>query len=143
MFKKPLLLAPVALLVLAVAVPTALAARRATSSERAAITKAVQTTPVADVDKLPTAQYRVTGTRITTLPSRREGAWAIAQITPRPQFRNTLQGATVVLVRPAGTRTWTAVDVGTSEVGCGIAPTKVLQDLYHTKGDVCPGNAGV
>lgn len=36
-----------------------------------------------------------------------------------------------------------AVDVGTSEVGCGITPNAVLQDLYGMSGDVCPPGSGV
>lgn len=143
MNRKSLILIPVALLVVAVAVPAALASRAPNRSEAATITRAVQNTPVADVDDIPTAQYRVTGIKVTTLPSRRFGAWSIAQITPTRRFRDTLQGATTILVRPAGTRDWTVVDVGTSEVGCGIAPDKVLRDLYGTRGDVCPPGEGV
>ena len=140
---KRLILIPIAVLVLAVAVPTALASRKASPSEAAAITKAVQSTTVAGVDQIPTAQYRVTGIKVTTLPNRRQGAWAIGQVTPADQFKATLQGATVILVKPAGTRAWTVVDVGTSEVGCGIAPNKVLSDLYGTKGAPCPPGSGV
>jgi hypothetical protein len=137
------LLLPLTAMALLVAVPVALASRPATRSETRAITRAVQTTPVGDVDRVPTNQYNVTGIKVTTLPTRRTGAWAIAQMTARPQFRDTFQSATVILVKPAGTQNWTAVDVGTSEVGCGIAPTAVLKDLYGQSGDVCPTGSGV
>ena len=133
----------IAVLVLAAVVPVALASRPASRSQSRAITRAVRTTTVASVNKVPAREYRVTGIKITTLPSARNGAWAIAQITPTGRFKNTLQGATVILVRSAGTSIWTAIDVGTSEVGCGATPNAVLQDLYGQSGDVCPPGSGV
>jgi hypothetical protein len=126
----------------AVLVPVALASRPASRAQTRAITRAVRTTRVANLNRVPASHYRVTGIKVTTLPAPRRGAWAIAQVTPTPPFRNTLQGATVILVRSAGTNAWTAVDVGTSEVGCGIAPNQVLQDLYGQSGDVCPPGSG-
>jgi hypothetical protein len=45
----------------------------------------------------------------------------------------------VILVKSGGTSIWT----GTSEVGCGITPNAVLQDLYGMSGDVCPSGSGV
>jgi hypothetical protein len=137
------LVAAVAALALAVAVPAALASRSATRSETRAITRAVQTTPVADVDRIPTNRYRVGGIKVTTLPSRRLGAWAIADLIPVGRFKNTMQGGIGILVKPAGTNDWTVVDFGTAEVGCGIAPDAVLKDLYNAKGDVCPPGQGV
>jgi hypothetical protein len=132
-----------AAVVAAVLAPAALASRPASKSEVKAITKAVQTTPVAGIDKVPTDHYTVGGIKVTTLPSRRTGAWSIAQLKPAAQFKNTLQGGTAILIRPAGTRGWTVVDFGTSEVGCGFAPNQVLQDLYGMKGDVCPTGSGL
>jgi hypothetical protein len=143
MLRQLPLAAAVAALALALAVPVALASRSATRSETRAITRAVETSPVADVDRIPTNRYRVGGIKVTTLPSRRLGAWAIASIIPVGRFKNTMQGADVILVKPAGTNDWTAVDVGTAEVGCGIAPDAVLKDLYHSSGDVCPPGQGV
>jgi hypothetical protein len=34
------------------------------------------------------------------------------------------------------------VDLGSAEVGCGIAPNKVLADLFSTK-TPCPPGAGI
>jgi hypothetical protein len=139
------LLLPLGLAALAAAIlaPTAVASRPASKSEVKAITRAVQTTPVAGIDKVPTDHYSVDGIKVTTLPSRQTGAWAIAQLKPTAKFKNTLQGGTGILIRPAGTRDWTVVDFGTSEVGCGFAPNQVLQDLYGMKGDVCPTGSGL
>jgi hypothetical protein len=132
-----------AALILAAVVPVALASRPASGSQSRAITRAVRTTTVANLNQVPAREYRVTGIKITTLPAPRNGAWAIAQVTPTGRFRDTLQGATVILVKSGGTSIWTAVDVGTSEVGCGITPNAVLQDLYGMSGDVCPPGSGV
>ena len=49
----------------------------------------------------------------------------------------------MILVKSGGASSWTAVDVGTPEVGCAIAPNAVLQDLYGMSGDVCPPGSGV
>ena len=49
----------------------------------------------------------------------------------------------MILVKSGGTSIWTVVDVGTSEVGCGITPNAVLQDLYGMTGDGCPPGSGV
>jgi hypothetical protein len=143
MLKRTLLTLTLAVLAAAVIVPVALASRPASKREAKSITKAVQTTPVAGVNRIPTSHYTVGGIKITTLPSRQLGAWAIAQLQPTSKFKNTLQSGTGILVRPPRTNNWTVVDFGTSEVGCGIAPNTVLKDLYGQSGDVCPPGSGV
>jgi hypothetical protein len=119
----------------------ALASTHATSSQASAVAKAVRTSPVDDIDKVPTKRYSVTNVRISTVSK----AWAMASLVPREAYRNTFQTATVVAVKPAGTREWVVVDLGTAEVGCGIAPNRVLSDLLGLKGTEvpCPTGAGI
>ncbi|MGZ4233173.1 MAG: hypothetical protein ACXVS6_23055 [Solirubrobacteraceae bacterium] len=80
----------------------------------------------------------VTGQRISTVSK----SWAIAQLVAAPAFRTTFQNATVLAIRAAGTNGWVVVDFGTAEVGCGIAPNKVLADLFKTK-QPCPPGQGI
>jgi hypothetical protein len=47
-------------------------------------------------------------------------------------FKSKFQNAFVVAVKLAGTSRWVVVDLGSAEVGCGIAPNKVLADLFKT-----------
>jgi hypothetical protein len=47
-------------------------------------------------------------------------------------FKSKFQNAFVVAVKLAGTSRWVVVDLGTAQVGCGIAPNKVLADLFKT-----------
>ena len=68
--------------------------------------------------------------------------WAIAQLVARPAFRTTFQNATVLAIRAAGTNGWVVVDLGAAEVGCGIAPNKVLADLFKAK-TPCPLGQGI
>jgi hypothetical protein len=93
---------------------------------------------VGGINKVPTSKYRVTGQRVSTVSKH----WAIAQLVATPASRATFQNATVLAIRPAGTNGWVVVDVGTAEVGCGIAPNKVLADLFKTK-TPCPPGQGI
>jgi hypothetical protein len=89
---------------------------------------AVRTTPVAGIRSVPRDRYVVTRPRVSTLSR----YWGIASIVARPAFRDTLEGALVVLVRTGGPTApgpWVAVDAGTSGVGCAVAPYRVLRDL--------------
>jgi hypothetical protein len=114
------------------------ASRAANANERRALTTAVHASPVGGINKVPRSHYRVTGQRVSTVSK----AWAIAQMVATPPSRTTFQNATVLAIRPAGTNGWVVVDVGTAEVGCGIAPNKVLADLFKTK-TPCPPGQGI
>jgi hypothetical protein len=118
-----------------------LASTHATSSQASAVAKAVGRSPVDDIDKVPAKRYSVTNVRISVVSK----AWAMASLVPTKAYRNTFQAATVVAVKPAGTREWVVVDLGTAEVGCGIAPNKVLADLLGLKGSEvpCPTGSGI
>jgi hypothetical protein len=102
---------------LVVAAP-ALAARAPSSNERAQISAAVYRSPLTSA--LPDSSYRVGGIRIST-----RGPWARARVIPR---RPTVQGAVGVLRRTAR-RGWRLRQIGSADVGCGIAPVAVLRDL--------------
>jgi hypothetical protein len=119
----------------------ALASTHATSSQANAVAKAVRTSPVDDINKVATNRYSVTNVRISTVSK----AWAMASLVPTKAYRNKFQPATAVAVKPAGTREWVIVDLGTAEVGCGIAPNRVLADLLGVKGTEvpCPTGTGI
>lgn len=133
---RPVLLV-VALVALVVAAP-ATASRKATKHERTALTHAVQTSAVGGINKVPRSHYKVTGQKVSTVSR----YWATANMIARPKFVGTFQNAQVVAVRLAGTGRWVVLDVGTSDVGCGIAPTSVLADLFNTK-TPCPSGEGL
>lgn len=114
------------------------ASRAANAKERRALTQAVHASPVGGINKVPRSHYRVSGQRVSTVSK----SWAIAQLVATPAFRDSFQNATVLAIRPAGTTSWVVVDVGTAEVGCGIAPNKVLADLFKTK-TPCPPGQGI
>jgi hypothetical protein len=126
-----------ALAALVVAVP-ATASRNATKNERAAIARAVYSSAVGGINKVPNSYYRVTGQKVSTVSR----SWALAKTAARPKYANSFQNASAVLVRPAGTSRWVVVDLGSSGVGCGIAPTSVLADLFNTK-TPCPSGQGI
>jgi hypothetical protein len=126
-------IAAAAALALLVVAPGAAASKRPSSSQAAAITRAVQTSTVGGVDRVPRNRYVVSHRRISTV----EKSWAYAQIQPRKRFQSTFQSAYAMLVNPAGTRTWVVVDLGSAQVGCGVVPTAVISDLLG--GDAgCP-----
>jgi hypothetical protein len=123
------LVAVLGLLVAAVAAVPASAARRANAQQTAALAKAVKSSPVAGIDRVPARKYRVTGAKVSTVSP----SWATANVTPTRAAQDTLQGGTAVAVRLAGTRQWVVVDFGTAEVGCGIAPDPVIADLFGVR----------
>jgi hypothetical protein len=126
---------------LLVAAGPAFASTHATSSQASAVAKAVRSSHVDDIDDVPTKRYTVTNIRISTVSK----AWAMASLAPTKAYRNSFQPATLVAVKPAGTREWIVVDLGTAEVGCGIAPNRVLADLLGLKGTEvpCPTGTGI
>jgi hypothetical protein len=128
----------VAALAALMAAAPATASRNATEGERAALTRAVHTSAVGGIRKVPKSHYTVKGFKVSTVSR----YWATANMIARPKFVGTFQNAQVVAVRLAGTGRWVVVDVGTSDVGCGIAPTSVLADLFNTK-TPCPSGQGI
>ena len=117
-----------ALAVMATYVVPAEASRAANAKERSALTAAVHATRVAGLNTVPRSHYRVTGQRVSTVSRN----WASARLVATPAARSTFQNAIVVAVKPAGTNQWVVVDLGSADVGCGIAPNKVLADLFKT-----------
>lgn len=117
------------------------ASTHATSAQASAVAKAVRSSPVDDINSVPAKRYSVTNVRISVVSK----AWAMASLVPTKAYRDKFQPATIVAVRPAGTREWVVVDVGTAEVGCGIAPNQVLSDLLGLKGSEvpCPTGTGI
>ena len=67
---------------------------------------------------VPASAYSVTGLRMS-------GAWARVTLSPRQE--DLLDPATVLLRRSQGR--WSVVDLGTAEVGCGVAPAATLRAL--------------
>ncbi len=119
----------------------ALASRNATTAQTRALTRAIQTTSVGGANRIPVSHYRVSRVKISSVSK----AWASASIVPTQRYQSTLQGASVVAVKLAGTGTWVVVDLGTAAVGCGIAPNAVLVDLLGLKRgeQPCPSGEGI
>jgi hypothetical protein len=134
---RSILLVALAALVALVAAAPATASRKATKRERAALTRAVQTSAVGGIRQVPRSHYRVSGQKVSTVSRN----WAAANMIARPKFVGTFQNAQVMAIRLGGTGRWVVVDVGTSDVGCGFAPTSVLADLFDTK-TPCPSGEG-
>ena len=118
-------IAAAAALSLLVAAGPAAASRRPTPGQAAAITRAVQASTVGGMNRVPRNRYVVSHRRISTV----ERSWAYARIEPRKRFQSTFQSAYVMLVNPAGKRTWVVVDLGSAQVGCGVVPAAVISDL--------------
>ncbi len=137
----PIALSLVGAVMLLAAAGPALASTHATSSQASAVARAVRSSHVDDIDKVPTKRYTVSNVRISTVSK----AWAMAALVPTKAYRNSFQAATIVAVKPAGTREWIVVDLGTADVGCGIAPNRVLADLLGLKGTEvpCPTGTGI
>jgi hypothetical protein len=119
----------------------ALASTRATNAQASAVASAVRSSPVGGMNKVPTKRYKVTNVRISSVSK----AWAMASLEPTKGYQTTFQAATVLAVQPAGTHTWVVVDLGSAEVGCGIAPNPVLADLLGLKRNQapCPPGKGI
>jgi hypothetical protein len=86
------LVATTVVLALALA-PSADARRAATTSEAAAITKAVKTSSL--TRGVPSSRYDVKNIRISTVDS----SWSAADVIPKPAFRGQVQQAVVLLRR--------------------------------------------
>jgi hypothetical protein len=131
-------IASIVLTAAAIWVAPAGASRAANGGERRGLTQAVHSSRVGGLGSIPESHYQVTGERISTVSR----SWATARLVATPPFRSTFQNATMIAVRPAGTAQWVVVDLGTAQVGCGIAPDKVLADLFKTKLP-CPPGEGI
>jgi len=120
---------------------SALASKPATPAQTRALTRAIHTTPVAGVNKIPRSRYRVSNVKISTVSK----SWASASLVPTKRSRATFQSAYVLAVNPAGTSSWVVVDLGSAEVGCGIVPDSVLADLLGLKAgeQPCPPGEGI
>jgi hypothetical protein len=105
------------------------ASRAATANQRQALTNAVHSSVVGGINKVPTNEYTVTGVRISSVSK----SWASARLVATPAFKSKFQNGFVVAVKLAGTSRWVVVDLGSAQVGCGIAPNKVLADLFNTR----------
>ena len=120
---------------LVAAVPAS-ARRTAGPAAVTALTKAVHGSSVGGLNHVPRSHYRLTQARISTVSK----LWASAEVTPTARYRSSLQAITIVAVQPAGTSSWVVVDAGSAQVGCGVAPNKVLADLFHARASsVCAG----
>jgi hypothetical protein len=113
------------------------ASRSANTTERQGLTNAVRSSSVGGLNRVPGSHYTVTGQRVST----KSRNWGIARLVATSAFRSTFQNSVAVAVKLAGTNRWVVVDVGTSMVGCGIAPNVVLADLFNTKRP-CVGGIG-
>jgi hypothetical protein len=134
-------LALMGLVVLAAAtayVAPADASRPANAKERNRLTDAIHASMVGGLNKVPQSRYRVADQRVSTVST----SWASARLVATPAFRSSFQNAVVVAVKLAGTNQWVVVDLGSADVGCGIAPNKVLADLFQTKTPCPSGGVG-
>ena len=95
------------------------ATRPADARTWVAISQAVHASPLTSA--VPDGDYVVVGVRL----SAHDEHWAGGMLEPRKQ--DALQPAGVLLHRVGDT--WTVSDLGTAQLGCGIAPAAVLQDL--------------
>lgn len=95
------------------------ATKPADSRTWVAISQAVHASPLTSA--VPDGDYVVVGVRL----SAHDEHWAGGMLEPRKQ--DALQPAGVLLHRVGDT--WTVSDLGTAQLGCGIAPAAVLQDL--------------
>lgn len=88
----------------------------AAAPETAAVTQAVRTSPA--TAGVPASQYTVGHVRVAD-------GWAAADLEPTDA--DALDPATAVLQLTGGT--WTVVDLGTAQVGCGTVAAPVLDAL--------------
>ena len=137
MSSKPFLAAAACVAACGTLAAPALAAKKPSAKQARAIERAVKATP--EAKGLPKGSYRVTGKRVSTLSR----FWAFAHISPRDGFEDTVGGADVILVRPATSRRWVPLEIGTGEVGCGVAPVRVIADLRGVSAsEACFGDPG-
>jgi hypothetical protein len=139
--RRCLALALLAALAFAALAASALARKNATPAQARAVARAVKSSPVGGINTVPSNRYVVRKVEISTVSK----AWAMASLRPTKAARDRFQPAVVVAVQPAGTARWVVVDLGSAEVGCGIAPDAVLADLLGLKAgeSPCPPGEGL
>ena len=116
----------------------AIAAKQPPAGQTRAIERAVHRSSL--LKAVPRERYRIVGERVSTVSR----FWAYAKVRPRRRFQDTVDPADVVLVRPADSRRWVAVDLGRAFVGCGLAPDSVIADLRGVPvSEVCPPGEGL
>ncbi|WP_243407752.1 hypothetical protein [Frankia canadensis] len=88
------------------------------AADAAAIVRAVKASPYTSA--VPANQYEVTGTVLASS----DPTWAYTELHPTVEDVDRAEG---VLHR--GTGGWELVQLGTYELGCGVAPEAVLRDF--------------
>jgi len=88
------------------------------AADTAAIARAVKASPYTSA--VPANQYEVTGTVLASS----DPTWAYTELHPTVEDVDRAEG---VLHR--GTGGWELVQLGTYELGCGVAPDAVLHDF--------------
>lgn len=101
--------------------------RAATSSELAAMASAIHANPVG-LGNTPQASYRLAKGVVYTSCQR----WAKVNLVPTASAKGTFQASRAVMVRSAGTTTWSVMDVGTDRVDCSVVPPIVGTALNLT-----------
>jgi hypothetical protein len=120
MRRLTLLLALLALAGLAPA--AALGSRPANAPEAEFIIEAIETSRVGGIDRIPLSWYQVERIRISSVNQR----YASAFLDATPRARARLQPTDVLLEQVRGT--WRVLDL--DQIPCGIAPRRVLRDLF-------------
>lgn len=95
----------------------------ATASQKAAITSAIHSTAVAGLNQVPQANYTV-GKTVVYAGGRN---WAKANLVATAASKDNFQNAVAVLARTGGSNTWAVLDIGSSGVGCAVAPVGVVK----------------
>jgi len=97
-----------------------------------ALPPAVQASPVAGINEIPTSSYTVDVQALTG-----DGQYAKFALVPTPAAASTLQGGYGVAHCVAGV--WTVVDFGSSDVGCPGGTGEVPGDVRAALGLECTG----
>ena len=137
MSSKPFLAAVACVAACGTFAAPALAAKKPTPKQTRSIERAVKAMP--EVQNLPRGSYKIVGERVSTVSR----FWASAHIRPRTGFEGTFDDGEIILVRPADSRRWVPLEIGTGYVGCGVAPVRVISDLRGvTTSEACWGDDG-
>lgn len=136
MLRKTLTALAASALLAGVLAGPAAAAKKPTTAQAKAITKAVRSTSLGGADKLPQSWYTVDRIKVSSLSP----SWSLAWQTATKKGDGKFQPAYFILVQPQGATTWTVVSLGTALVGCGVTPNVVIKDLT---GFTCPPGEGI
>ena len=97
-----------------------------------ALPPAVQASPVAGINEIPTSNYTVDVQALTG-----DGQYAKFGLAPAPGYEATFQGGYGVAHCVGGA--WTVVDFGSSDVGCAGGTGEVPGDVRAALGLECTG----